>query len=221
MAAFVPMGTARAWQPMGRPLTTVLAGANDVATDDGRDVGPRNEPASVSETEPTTADSDAYGADLATECIRKEADREMEHAAALAEVERLQAREKAAADRLAAVTADFVRQRDVALGELRAHAAELILAGARKIAGEALRVDPALLTAMIAEAVDALGTTGLTMRVAERDAERVRGIVAVGVLVEADASISGGCVALGPSGSIDASFERAADAVSAAVRAWK
>lgn len=215
MAAFVPMGTARAWQPMGRPLATVSETTQVVAEDVGRDS--REEAVA----EPATVDSSTFGADLATEFIEKERARSMEHAAALAEIERLQAREKAAAERLAQVTADFVRQRDVALSELRAHAAELILAGARKIAGEALRVDPELLTAMIGEAVDALGTTGLTVRVASRDVERVQAIVAAGVVVESDASITGGCIATGPSGSIDASFERAADAVTAAVRAWK
>lgn len=204
MGGFVPFGVPRGW----RPLAMEKPPAEPIV--------PEAEPAS--EPEPPV---DTFGAELATEFVEKERERAQEHAVALAELARQEARVRAAAERLGQVTADLVRQRELALDTLRTGAADLVLAGARRIAGEALRIDGRLLDDMVAEAVTSLGGNGLILRVAEEDAERVRASVSASIRVDADPAVRGGCIADGLSGTIDASFDAAADAVRAAVEAWK
>lgn len=106
--------------------------------------------------------------------------------------------------------------------ELREGVGSLILAGARKLAGEALRDQPGLVEALVADAVATLGRDGLVVRVAPSDAERARlALQGTGAEVIADAAVDGGCVATTPFGSVDASFATAAEALRIVVERWQ
>ncbi|MDP2307105.1 MAG: FliH/SctL family protein [Pseudomonadota bacterium] len=105
------------------------------------------------------------------------------------------------------------------VGELRTEAGEVIREAARRIAGDALHVDPQLLGALVEEAVAALGRDGLQVHVSPLDADTLRERMP-GLDVVEDFTIEAGCLCVGPAGRIDASLESAMVAVGAAIERW-
>lgn len=148
--------------------------------------------------------------------------RERAHAEAMASLAAAEAETRAAAKVLREVAGELEGMRQGLLAEARATTAAVILEASRRIAGEALHVDPALLSAIVEEAVGALGREGLTVRVAPADFDVVRRAVAdSGVVVVEDPTVDGGCICEGPSGRIDASVGCAVAAVAAVLEQWK
>lgn len=177
------------------------------------------EDAPAPEDAPAAEPTAGAGRERATELEDRE--RAREHAEAVAELERLQARERAAAERLGELAAEFARLRDGLVQEMRAHTATLVLQLARRVAGEGLRTQPELLDAMVRDAIDALGPGEVLVRVSPEDEPRVRAtLTGSGVRVEADPSVAAGCVSKGALGTIDASLDTAMASAEVAVRAW-
>lgn len=160
---------------------------------------------------------------LAEDFSARERHRAKEHATALAELKRQQQQHQQASALLKKAAEELERAHVRALDELRHGAADLILEAARRIAGEALRVQPALLDALVDEAVDALGTQGLLLKVAPEDVERVESVLKGHgrLTVEADPNIEGGCVASSPAGRIDATLGTAFAAIETIVHCWR
>jgi flagellar biosynthesis/type III secretory pathway protein FliH len=149
-------------------------------------------------------------ATAAREAAEIEAERLAEVRAAFeVEVERA----RAFAEALEAAQSKLVR-------EIRGEVAQIVLAAARAIAGEALHADPLLLDAMVSTAVEAFGRDGLVVRVAPADAPGVR-LRHPELEVREDATLEAGMVATGPAGSLDASFGRATTAIEDALARWR
>lgn len=150
-----------------------------------------------------------------------EARRAREHGAALAAVAE---RERSLAEteqRLSDIALKLEEDRTALFREARAGLADLILAAARRIAGDALRADPALLDALVDEGVRALGDEGLVLRVSEADFDRVQERLGFrSVLVVADPELDGGCTCEGPAGRIDASKATAEAAIATVLAQW-
>jgi flagellar biosynthesis/type III secretory pathway protein FliH len=126
-----------------------------------------------------------------------------------------------AAVRLGAAAEALVQARGRLLADLRAQAGEAVLAMARRVAGEALRVDPLVLQGLVDEVVEALGATGLSLRVSPADADRVRGALRDrGIHVIADDHVDAGMVGDGLGGTFDASLDAGFAAMRRAVDAW-
>lgn len=148
--------------------------------------------------------------------------RERAHSAALASLAAAEAEARSAAGTLREATESVRAMRRGLVDEVRATTAAVILEAARRIAGDALHADPALLNAIVDEAVRTLGRDGLVVRVAPVDGERVRKALGAGdITVVEDPTITAGCVCEGLAGSIDASVECAVAAVAAVLEQWK
>lgn len=148
--------------------------------------------------------------------------RERAHAEAMASLAAAEAEARDAAKVLKEVADAIEGMRQGLLTEARATTAAVILEASRRIAGQALHVEPALLAAIVEEAVGALGREGLTVRVAPADFDAVRRAVAdSGIVVVEDPAVDGGCICEGPSGRIDASVSCAVAAVAAVLEQWK
>lgn len=127
----------------------------------------------------------------------------------------------AAAGALAAAATQLVEARTALTAEFRAGVGPVVLAMARRVAGEGLRVDDAALGRLVDEVVEALGSGPLVLRVAPADVERIRAATAGrGLQVEADATVDGGLVGVAPGGSFDASLGSGFEAMRAVVDAW-
>ena len=121
----------------------------------------------------------------------------------------------------AAVEALGVTRRRL-VDEIREGVGHLVLASARKLAGEGLRVQPGLVEALVVDTVAALGREGLVVRVNPDDVSRVtRALDGSGAQVVADTSIEGGCVAATPFGSVDATMQTATSALRVVVEHWQ
>ncbi len=150
-----------------------------------------------------------------------EAKRSAEHAAAMASLKGQIAALEATEGRMAAVVQKVEEERSQLLRDARAGLAELILVAAKRIAGDALHTEPALLDALVDEGVSALGEQGLTLRVSLVDYDRVQERLGFqSILVLPDPSIDGGCSCEGPAGRIDATTATAAAAVAAVLVRW-
>lgn len=124
--------------------------------------------------------------------------------------------------RLRMAVEGVVASRQRVAQEVREGVGELVLATARRIAGEALRVQPGLLEALVSDAAATLGTEGLCIRVAPRDLDRItRALEASGVAVVADPDMEAGCVASSSRGAVDASLDTAVTALRAVVDQWQ
>jgi flagellar biosynthesis/type III secretory pathway protein FliH len=124
-------------------------------------------------------------------------------------------------ERLGSLIADVGRLRDRLVAEVRAEAADLLLVGARRLAGRALRSDPGVLEALVGECVDALGGTVLVVRVNPDDVERVQAAVGDSVRVVPDASVVAGCLAEGEGTRVDASLGTTVGTLAAELAAWR
>lgn len=246
MTGFVPLTAGRGWRPLagadgGDSAATVAGdpvearGPRVTAAEARADEEARREAERAADAEKRLAERiAALEARFAEETARREAEREAEHAAAmtaLAAAEearrgaveasaRAGARHDEAAARLDRAAEALLGARAAAVAEVRAHAAAVILEGARRIAGDALHADPALLDALVAAAVDALGRAGTTVRVAPEDAAALRGRWE-GLEVVEDAGVVAGCVCVGPAGQVDASLGVAVAALRGVLDAWR
>lgn len=156
------------------------------------------------------------------ELEEREKARQVEHAAAMKAAREAEAKARQQAERLEAAARGIESARQSLVLEFRDGAAQVILEAARRIGGDALRADAALLDALVAEAADALGKAQLRVRVSPLDAEALRARLATaGIEVVEDPTVSGGCVVEGPSGRIDASVDSALASVAAVLEQWK
>ncbi len=152
----------------------------------------------------------------------EEIEREREHRAAMNALAEAQAEARAATLLLRQSAQALTDLRKVLLAEVRTATAAVIFEAAKRIAGEALHTDPRLLEAIVEDAVRTLGKDGLVVRINPIDGHILRDVLQpAGVEVVEDFSIAGGCVCEGPSGTIDASVERAVAAVGAVLDQWK
>lgn len=170
---------------------------------------------------PAPPEADPLAA-LKAEVADKEAKRAVEHAAATKALREAEAKAKAQAERLEAAAKAVEATRQGLREEFREGAARVILEACRRIAGDALRVDPGLLVALVDEAADALGRGGLRVRVSPEDAATLRERLAdAGLDVVEDFAVSGGVVVEGPAGRIDASVDSALESVAAVLDQWR
>ncbi len=168
-----------------------------------------------------TPKEDAVQVALIAAAREAEERRSREHAAALAALEEQQASLEETELRMAAIATRVEEERSGLFREAREGLASLILVAARRMAGDALRDDPALLEALIDEGLRALGEDGLTLRVSLADYDRVQERMGFGaILVIPDLEIEGGCACEGPAGRIDATMATAEAAVAAVLARW-
>jgi flagellar biosynthesis/type III secretory pathway protein FliH len=155
--------------------------------------------------------------------VEEEARRRQEHAAAVERLRQAEIAATTAEERLGDLILDLERSRAELLGEVRRGLGALVVAASTRIAGEALRVDPHLLDALVDEGMGVFGGEGLVIRLNPADHERVLRRLAgrSSVKVVADPQIDGGCVCEGPAGRIDATRRAAEAAIEAAVRQWE
>lgn len=230
MAAFV----ATRWDKPAAPATwrpMTLAAASAPAPTPARRAAPSppppaEEPAAPAEGAPSPgpdlqAEIERLGAELAAErAAHAETGRKLEEAAALAS--RNAASLEAEADRLRQVADGLVATRRRLVEELREAAGVLVLAGARKLAGEGLRTQPGLVEALVDDAVAMLGRDGLVVRVGPGDVDRVTlALTGSGAQIVADTTITGGCFAATPFGAVDATVQTAAAALQLVVERWQ
>jgi flagellar biosynthesis/type III secretory pathway protein FliH len=124
--------------------------------------------------------------------------------------------------RLRGLAEGMIASRRRLVDEIREGVGGLVLASARKLAGEALRTQPELIEALVMDAVATLGRDGLVVRVAPADVERTRcALVGTGAEVVADASVEGGCTASTPYGSVDGSVRTADAALRLVIERWQ
>jgi flagellar biosynthesis/type III secretory pathway protein FliH len=153
---------------------------------------------------------------------KAEAQRLTEHKAAMAAVTQRQKSLEEAEARVVEIARQLQEERNNLVKEARGALGGLIFEAARRIAGEALRVDPGMLDALVDEGVRALGDEGLVIRVSAADAARLRSrLEPRGIKVIADPKVTGGCLCEGPAGRIDASLGAAEAAVGAVLDQWK
>ena len=163
------------------------------------------------------------GVQIALSAAAREAEerRAKEHDAALSALAEQQDLLEETEQRMAAIATRLEEERTGLFREAREGLASLILVAARRMAGDALRDDPALLEALIDEGLRALGEDGLTLRVSLADYDRVQERMGFGaVLVVPDLEIDGGCACEGPAGRIDATMATAEAAVAAVLARW-
>lgn len=196
MAGFVPLVRAGGWTPLvgsAEPARPSPAGPVAPAPPSPRPGPP-----------PEAPEADL----LALAAARKAEQRA--HAEAMAELGRLQESARAEGLRLQQIATALEALRDELVSELRAHAAELVLAGVEHVAGQAIRREPGVLEGLLAEALASLGHAELVVRVAPEDEARaVAWVGARPVRVVPDPMVRAGCVASSPSGVVDATLDTA------------
>ena len=189
--------------------------------------GSRAEPAKPEPARPPVPSPDQKAAEqklatLRTELETKEAARLKEHAAAMAALKQQQAEAEAQRDRAAQLCADLEAARHVLQRQFRDGAGQLILEGARRIAGMGLRTQPELIRDMLVESIDALGKSGLILYVSPQDADSLRArLKDTPIRIESDERIEGGLLAESPAGRVDATMGTALQAISAVIDHWK
>ncbi len=226
MAGFVATNWEKApvsrWSPLRVRTSTPLPGAAPL------DAVTHAPPTPVEDTEPDTKPEVDFEAALAA--ARAE----------LAEERRLHAETRRARDEAEAAGAGAAASVDVEVARLRAATealgvtrrrlvddiregvGHLVLAGARRLAGEGLRDQPGLVESLVQDAVASLGRDGLVVRVAPDDLARVtRALEGSGAQVLADPAITGGCTAATPFGSLDATVDTACAALERVVAQWQ
>lgn len=170
---------------------------------------------------PPTAEAKALAA-LRAEWEAKEAARAKEHAAALAQLQQVEAETQARLERLTQLCAAVEASRKQLLLQLRTGAATLILEAAHRIAGDALRTQPELLDRLVGDATDALGKEGLVLYVGSADAQHLRtALKGTGIQVDIDPRMSAGLRAESPAGRLDASMETALRALASVMDEWR
>lgn len=228
MAAFVPWAHPKGWTPFSRPgLAVVPPKAPPTERQTDGDPAPEAAPP---EPPPVDARPDASPEPRsklieAEELLRarfEKADRERaaEHQTAMEAIQLELAAAQAERMRLSTLADGLVALRTALLQEMRAHTVDLVVTTSERIAGAALRTDPALLMAMIEDAAGMLGEE-LTVRVNPEDEARVR--EALGdrtIKVLPDFAVRAGCVAHSASGRIDASLDTAVAALRASAEPW-
>lgn len=216
---FVPMPRQKtAWEPLIRSSEPARPPAGAQALANRAKEAPVKESAPPPPPDPNKAALAAVKAEFEA----KEKLRQQEHAAAMAKLQQLQAEELQKIEALKALATELEGARKTLLRQLRTGAGQLILEGARRMAGDALRSQPELLEQMVAEATDALGSKGLVLHVPPAHAELLaESLRDTGILVETDLQMSGGMRAESPSGRLDASLETALIALSRVVEQWQ
>lgn len=218
MTAFVPLVGLPAWTPLVPPLLPAAAeprvppGERERrrgGSERERQPAPELEtPAVVIEVAPREEERDAEEAAIALAMARRAEARQ--HADAMAELHRLQGEARAEGERLARLAEGLDALRHELLAEVRAHAADLVLAAAGRVAGAALRTEPGLIEGLLEDALGSLGGADLVVRVSPEDEARVvRWVDGRPIRVVADPSVRAGCVASSPNGCLDASLDTA------------
>lgn len=157
----------------------------------------------------------------AAELAEREAAREAEHRLLLADLESQKQKAKSTAERLGQLAGELVRARASLIEEVRASAGTLLLTGARRLAGEALRAQPGLLESLVSEIVHSMSADVVTVRVNPADVERLSATAGETIRVVADPGVQAGCVVYGDAGSVDASLDTGLGALAGEVSAWK
>lgn len=216
---FVPLPKPHnTWEPLVRPPAPAeprSAGASALANRARAvDAAPPPPPAPAPSAEAKMV------AALKAEWEAKEAARAKEHAAALARLAQAEAEAQKRTERLGELCASVEQSRQQLLKQFRT--GTLILEVSRRVAGDALRMQPELLDRLVADAADALGKPGLVLYVAPADAEHLRkALKETGIRVDIDTTMSGGLRAESPSGRLDASLETALAALSSVIEQWQ
>lgn len=157
----------------------------------------------------------------AAELAERDALRAAEHAQLLADLDAQKQKAKATSERLGQLAGEMVRARAAMIEEVRTAAGTLLLTGARRLAGEALRAQPGLLEGLVTEIVDSMAADTVTLRVNPADVERLGATFGDRVRVVGDPAVAAGCIAQGDAGSVDASVDTGLGALAGEVSAWK
>jgi flagellar biosynthesis/type III secretory pathway protein FliH len=214
----VPLGAQRA-QGEPAPVTQVNAETATFGTEPARLQTPSTGPelelsARVAELEQALQEQAARH----DEALRLAA---AEHAAAVAVAAEHAERANVNSRRLGALIAELGRLREGLVAELRAEAGDVLLVGARRLAGQALQEQPGVLEALVEECVDALGSGALVIRVNPEDVERVQAVVSEGVRVVPDASVGAGCVVEGDGTRVAATVAGGVGSLADELAAWR
>jgi flagellar biosynthesis/type III secretory pathway protein FliH len=204
MGEFVPLFPRRSWRVLGPPVP-----AASVAVAVAEPL-PAVEPPVVPEADPR---EEMWAA--------REAARMAEFAASMAELEAAKARHRSAAARLGQLCGELATQQAAMVAELRAVGGELVLAGARRVATDALRADPAVVASLVEEALAAVAADDLVVAVHPDDVPAMEAALDGRGRAVGDASVRAGAVFRGRCGRMDASVDTAMEALRAAVQAWK
>jgi flagellar biosynthesis/type III secretory pathway protein FliH len=229
VADFVPWAQPKGWTPFARPSLAVvpprapeatpLTDETLSATAAENEVPPPDPPRPEPPPEPR---SKVIEAEELVRARLEKADRERaaEHQARMEALEAELAAVQAERARIGELGDALLTLRGSLLQEMRTHTVDLVVTTAERVAGAALRADPALLLAMIEDAVSMLGDT-LTVRISPEDEAMVR--AALGdrpITLIADFSVRAGCVAHSPAGRLDASLDTAVAALRASAEPW-
>lgn len=149
---------------------------------------------------------------------------EAEHKALLkARAELIPEREalRAEQERTAALGMEVAALRGRILDGLSHDISNVVLGVTRRVVGDAMVHHPDALKRVIEDAVGRFPErSGLHVRVAPEDVERVRGWLGDAEVV-ADEAVSGGCIVDGEEGAVDASLEAVYEGLDAVVEAWR
>jgi flagellar biosynthesis/type III secretory pathway protein FliH len=160
-------------------------------------------------------------AELEAELIRREQARQAEFQLRLAELDAERAKLQSATARLGTLAGELVRTRQSMVEQLRTEAGELLLSGARRLAGESLRAHPDLLAARASELAIQLGSGAVRVRVSPTDSETLTPLLDGNFSVIADPAIEAGCFVESAHGAIDGSLPATLEALRAETQVWR
>jgi len=184
-------------------------------------VDPTSQPDAEVEAESAAPTAEELETRLA-ELAELEEQRRLEHEAAMAEVRRIELALTDAEERMEGLVLEVAEQRSELVAEVRQGLASLVLAAARRIAGDGLKMDPSLLDALVEDGIRGFGESVLVLRVGSSDFERMearfRGSEQVSVVE--DPLIQAGCICEGRAGRIDSTAATAEETVAMVLRQW-
>jgi len=151
-----------------------------------------------------------------------EEQRGQEHEAALVEIQRVELELTDAEERIQSLIMDVQAQRSELVAEVRQGLASLVLAAARRIAGDGLKVEPGLLDALVEDGIRGFGDNTLILRVGSSDFTRMEARFSGSeqVSVVEDPLIQAGCICEGRAGRIDSTAATAEETVATVLRQW-
>lgn len=177
--------------------------------------------------EPTpavTASTDVVNAriaELEAELIRRDQARQVEHESRIAELEIERQKLHAASTRVGSVAGELVRARVAMIDQFKSAAGSLLLAGARRLAGESLSAQPELLANRANELAALLGDGDVRVRVNPADHAALAPLLPDSMSLVSDTNVGAGCIVESSHGSVDGSVSTAGRGLDHQTAAWR